>query len=151
MRRINVVAGIRSVFDRENFFQLFNLEEDFLIDTARLDAAYLRLYDILNKQLLETSNDVEKEFLSSYLAMLNEGYDVLKDDMKRAEHLILQNDTSIPIPSQAFISSVFDSSEEDIEGMKLDIRTAMVSAFKKRDFENAALEYAKLKVLSKLN
>lgn len=151
MRRINVVAGIRSVFDRENFFQLFNLEENFLIDTAKLDAAYLRLYDVLNKQLLETSNDIEKEFLNSYLAMLNEGYDVLKDDMKRAEHLILQNDTSIPIPSQAFISSVFDSSEEDIEGMKLDIRTAMVSAFKKRDFENAALAYAKLKVLSKLN
>ena len=151
MQKISVVAGIRSVFDRENFFQLFNLEESFLIDITKLDSAYLRLYDVLNKQLLETSNDVEKEFLNSYLAMLNDGYDILKDDMKRAEHLLLQNDTSIPSPSQAFIESVFDTSEEDVAGMILDIKTSMISAFNKKDFEKAAVEYAKLKVLSKLN
>lgn len=143
--------GIRSVFDRENFFRLFNLEENFLIDILKLDDAYLRLYDVVNKHLLETDAAVEKEFLSNYLAMLNEGYDTLKDDMKRAEHILLQNNTSIPDPSQAFISSVFDTSGDDIEGLKIDIKASMINAFKEKNFERAAEYYVKLKVLSKLN
>jgi len=151
MLKISVVVGVRSVFNRENFFQLFHLEEEFLIDILKLNDMYIRFYDILNKHILESSSDIEKEFLSSYLAMVNEGYDTLKDDMKRAEHLLKQNNVAIPNPSQAFVSSVFDASQDDVEGMKIDIRSAMVSDFKKKDFESAAVHYVKLKVLDKLN
>jgi len=139
MLKISVVVGVRSVFNRENFFQLFHLEEEFLIDLVKLDDVYVRFYDVLNSHLLESTSEVEKEFLSSYLSMINNGYDTLKDDMKRAEHLLLQNNIAIPNPSQAFLSSVFDVHCEDIKGMKIDIKSDMVAAFSRKDFENAAL------------
>lgn len=150
MQSKNVHVGIHSVFDDENFFQVLNLEQRYEVDFARLESQYLKLFNAINSKLDASENDFEKEFLESYLSMLNRAYSVLEDDVLRAEHLLRWHDIfSLPSPDEKFLKTVMQNDHSELLKLKDSFETDLKIAFNDENYQKAAEILSKLKMIIK--
>lgn len=74
-----------------NYFQLFNISQEFKIDIKNL---LLKFYELQEKYHPDTQHNNSKDKYKNYLEKsihINKGYHILKDPLKRAEYLLFLN------------------------------------------------------------
>jgi molecular chaperone HscB len=75
-----------------NYFKLLQIEEKFSIDLKALDTNYFSLQKTIHTDNLSTENP-------SLAIDINKAYTVLKDDLLRAEYMLLLNRVDISDPA----------------------------------------------------
>jgi molecular chaperone HscB len=73
---------------KKNYFQLFNLPEQFALDQAQLGARYRHLQGELHPDRYAGSSDHEQRVAVQYSALVNEGYATLRKPLARALYLL---------------------------------------------------------------
>ena len=156
-----------------NYFSLFSLTENFVIDQTLLDQRYQLLQKITHPDKHASASDQQKRLYMQKNAQVNDGYHVLCDLVSRGEHLLEVRGLELAseqetIGDTAFLMQQMDlreslasvDSPESCEALLREI-TEMLADYTDRislllqaenDDENklAAIELNKLKFLQKL-
>lgn len=158
MKKENADVENLSMFD--NFFKLLNLEQKFEIDYKQLDKNYTQLQQIFHPDKQINKNKLEKIFALEYAIKINEAYNILKDDKKRAEYLLFlegiiinQEDGNNINPNKDILITMLDISENpnnyEIFDMKKECWEKFKHEFKEKNFQEAAQAIIKLQYLNK--
>jgi molecular chaperone HscB len=71
-----------------SYFQLFGLPRTFGIDAAQLDSRYRELQRIVHPDRYVNASDQERRLAMQQATRINEGYQTLKDPLKRGRYLL---------------------------------------------------------------
>ena len=71
-----------------SYFQLFGLPRTFGIDAAQLDSRYRELQRIVHPDRYANASDQERRLAMQQATRINEGYQTLKDPLKRGRYLL---------------------------------------------------------------
>lgn len=71
-----------------SYFQLFGLPRTFGIDAAQLDRRYRELQRIVHPDRYVNASDQERRLAMQQATRINEGYQTLKDPLKRGRYLL---------------------------------------------------------------
>ncbi len=71
----------------QNHFDLFQLPQQFALDTRALDAAYKEVQNQVHPDKFTLANPVEKRLAMQWASRANEAYQTLKNPLKRAAYL----------------------------------------------------------------
>ena len=69
-------------------FELFGLPQSFEVDLARLDSSYRELQRTLHPDRFVTASDLERRLAMQQATRVNEGYQTLRDPLKRGRYLL---------------------------------------------------------------
>lgn len=72
----------------KNYFDLFGLPINYLIDTAALTERYRELQKIVHPDRFASGTDQEKRIALQQATMVNEAFEVLRSPLKRAIYLL---------------------------------------------------------------
>ncbi len=78
-----------------NFFKAFGLSEQFSIDTDQLVKSYRQLQQHLHPDRFVSKSEAERRWSMQAASFVNEGYQTLHDDLRRAGYLLQLNGLSI--------------------------------------------------------
>lgn len=84
-----------NTFLQQNFFQLFNLPEQFNIDQQQLDNAYRKLQAQVHPDRYAASPEGQRRLALQWSTLANEAYSTLKQPLKRASYLCKLNGIDI--------------------------------------------------------
>ncbi len=147
---------------KRNYFKIFNIEEKFEIDEDLIEDKYLEFQRNFHPDKAGI-DEIEKSI------EINEGYEILLDDLRRGAHLLflggvnVENDSVAPKVDQACLMKAFEI-QEDIESadtkrileikdeMKKEIKQLFLefsNMIEKKNFEKAAQILMKVKYFSK--
>jgi molecular chaperone HscB len=149
------------MFNESNYFKLLGIEQIFKIDQENLYQNYLKLQQILHPDKLLSKSNSEKLIAMEYASKINNAYEVLKDDKKRAEYLLYlegviinQEDGNNVDPSPLMLLEILEISEnpllQEIEQMQQECWDNFNNNYSKGDLQNAAQAIIKLQYLSKV-
>jgi molecular chaperone HscB len=71
-----------------SYFQLFGLPRGFEIDAAQLDSRYRELQRIVHPDRFVNAGDQERRLAMQQATRINEGYQTLKDPLRRGRYLL---------------------------------------------------------------
>jgi len=71
-----------------NYFQLFGLPRAFTVDVAQLDSRYRELQRIVHPDRYASAGDQQRRLAMQQATRINEGYQTLKDPLKRGRYLL---------------------------------------------------------------
>lgn len=80
---------------KQDFFTLFQCEQQFEVDPNHLSNRYRELQKIAHPDRFASGNDQEKRFAAQMTSRINQAYDTLKHPLKRAIYLLEQSDIDI--------------------------------------------------------
>ena len=144
-----------------NFFNLLNLEQIFDIDKDELHKNYIKLQQVLHPDKQINKSHVEKIMAMEYATKLNNAYQTLSDDKKRAEYLlsldgiiINQEEGNNVAPDPIMLNEILEISENpesyNISLMKEEAWNIFKRNYIKRDLQEAAQSLIKLQYLNKI-
>jgi molecular chaperone HscB len=73
---------------QQNFFQLFGLPEHYRLDSAQLDQQYHALQTQVHPDKFAHLSDAERRMSMQWATRTNEGYQTLRNPIKRARYLL---------------------------------------------------------------
>jgi molecular chaperone HscB len=148
----------------QNFFTLFELEEQYNIDPSLLNIKYFSLLAKYHPDKASSSKEKYEYFTSS--SIINNGYKILLDDFERAAHILelhginIKNDSQAPKLPFDILEEILDMKErlesarnQEEEQKNRDLSTekrkailaALPSLFDAKNYQAAAIETMKLK------
>lgn len=149
------------MFKGDNYFIMLNLEQKFDIDQKLLQENYLKLQQVCHpdKQINKTNS--ERIFLLEYTSKLNDAYETLKDDKKRAEYLLYlngiilnQEEGNNVKPDPIMLSEILEMSENPenftLNKVEQELWQNFSDSYNKKDLQTAAQQIIKLHYLSKI-
>lgn len=71
----------------QNYFDFFNLPEQFAIDLQGLDQAYKKIQKLVHPDRFVTATEAEKRIAMQWAAMANDAYQTLSDPLKRSVYI----------------------------------------------------------------
>lgn len=71
----------------QNYFDFFNLPEQFAIDLQELDQAYKKIQKLVHPDRFVTATEAEKRIAMQWAAMANDAYQTLSDPLKRSVYI----------------------------------------------------------------
>ncbi len=71
-----------------SYFQLFDLPRGFEVDAAQLDSRYRELQRIVHPDRYVNAGDQERRLAMQQATRINEGYQTLKDPLRRGRYLL---------------------------------------------------------------
>jgi molecular chaperone HscB len=71
-----------------SYFQLFGLPRSFAVDAAQLDSRYRELQRIVHPDRYVNATDQERRLAMQQVTRINEGYQTLKDPLRRGRYLL---------------------------------------------------------------
>ena len=74
-----------------NYFELFELEPSFILDETALHRAYVSMQQQFHPDRMIGKSDEERAVAIQQSMDANDGYEILKDQLKRAQHLLELN------------------------------------------------------------
>ena len=77
-----------ALYIEKSFFELFGFDVEYAIDCVELDHRYRELQKQFHPDKYVASDDRERRMALQVSAHINEGYDVLKSPLKRAQYLL---------------------------------------------------------------
>ena len=90
-----------------NFFDLFGLPVQFAIDESNLVARFQELQKQLHPDRFASKPAAERRWSMQAASYVNEGYQTLKNDLKRAIYLLKLNDVSVDEETDTRMSPMF--------------------------------------------
>lgn len=90
-----------------NFFDLFGLPVQFAIDESNLVARFQELQKQLHPDRFASKPAAERRWSMQSASYVNEGYQTLKNDLKRAIYLLKLNDVSVDEETDTHMSPMF--------------------------------------------
>jgi molecular chaperone HscB len=158
MKRENV--DVESLSMSSNYFDLLGIRQDFDIDKDDLHHNYIKLQQLLHPDKSINKSNSEKILAMEKSAHINEVYNILNDDKKRAEYLLLLKDIIInqeesniqPDPEMLMEMLEINENPEDynIVQMKMDCIENFKTNYAKGSFELSAQDIIKLQYLDSL-
>jgi len=125
----------------KNHFKIFSLPISFAVDLDDLEKKYLEFQKQFHPDKSSTS-DIEKSI------SVNEAYEVLKNNLRRASHILqlngidLENDSNAPKVDSATLMEVlelrekiFESSPDEVDVLKKDLSQKIKSLINQTAFE----------------
>lgn len=91
----------------QDFFSLFGLPRTFRIDVPVLERAYLDLQAQVHPDRFAHLSDSEKRLSMQWATRVNEGYQTLKDPLKRAVYLLSLQQTALQAETNTAMPPVF--------------------------------------------
>ena len=91
----------------KTFFELFNFSEQFVIDRAQLVERFQSLQKQLHPDKFASQAEAEKRWSMQAASYVNEAYQTLGNDLKRAIYLLQINDISIDEETDTQMSPMF--------------------------------------------
>jgi len=90
-----------------DFFDLFGLDQQFAIENDALVARFQSLQKQLHPDRFAAMSDAEKRWSMQAASHVNEGYQTLRNDLKRAVYLLKLNNVSIDEETDTQMSPMF--------------------------------------------
>ena len=116
----------------QNHFDLFNLPQQFTLDTSALEQAYRRVQSQVHPDKFAAGSDTEKRVAMQWATRANEAYQTLKNPLKRATYLCelngvdLQTESNTAMPRQFLMQQMewretLDEvrADKDIDGLEV--------------------------------
>lgn len=91
----------------QNHFELFQLPQQFAIDSAALDAAYHEVQNRVHPDKFSNASGSEKRVAMQWATRANEAYQTLKNPFKRAAYLCELNGVDLQIESNTAMPTAF--------------------------------------------
>lgn len=91
----------------KTFFELFGLAEEFAIDRAELVGRFQQLQKQLHPDKFASQPDAEKRWSMQAASYVNEAYQTLGNELRRAIYLLRVNDVSIDEETDTQMSPLF--------------------------------------------
>jgi molecular chaperone HscB len=107
-----------------NYFDLFAIQPSFDVDLAALSQTYQSLQKTVHPDRFAHSSDQEKLLAVQKSAQINDGYQVLKDPIKRSEHLLTVRGFELPSEQASFGDTRFLMVQMELREMLEDIEHA---------------------------
>ncbi|MFT7260381.1 MAG: molecular chaperone HscB [Glaciecola sp.] len=156
-----------------NYFELYNLPEQFAIDLIKLKEHYQTLQKLTHPDRFATASEQQKRLYLTKNSQVNDAYSVLKFPVSRGEHLLIVRGVELPseqdtvgdveflMEQMDWRESLEDASTEDaLEKLVTDNFDVLVAQEKvigdllshntDEDNQAAAQELAKMKFMLKL-
>ncbi|MCD8475998.1 MAG: co-chaperone HscB [Shewanella fodinae] len=90
-----------------NYFELFEIPQRFDVDIAELANRYRELQKTVHPDKFANAGEQQKLLAISKTAQVNDGYQTLKDPIRRAEHMLLLRGVDIDNESTTMKDSSF--------------------------------------------
>lgn len=90
-----------------NYFELFEIPQRFDVDVAELANRYRELQKAVHPDKFANAGEQQKLLAISKTAQVNDGYQTLKDPIRRAEHMLLLRGVDIDNESTTMKDSGF--------------------------------------------
>jgi Fe-S protein assembly co-chaperone HscB len=158
MRKVNV--DVESLSMSSNYFELLGVQQDFDIDKDLLHKNYIKLQQLLHPDKSINKPNSEKILVMEKSSHVNEVYNILNNDKKRAEYLLLLKDIVINQeesnvqPDPGMLMEMLEINENpegyNIAKMKLDCIEKFKESYAKGLFELSAKEIIRLQYLDSL-
>ncbi len=143
----------------KNHFKLLNLSETFDIDKKQLYQNYIKLQQFLHPDKLINKSNAEKILGAEHSAYLNNVYNILNDDKKRAEYLLSLHDIIINTeqdnvkPDLMMLAEILELSESkdmnQVTSQQKECWEIFISNYP-NDLQKAAQAIIKLQYLNKI-
>ncbi|UTY58650.1 Fe-S protein assembly co-chaperone HscB [Massilia sp. erpn] len=91
----------------QNHFDLFQLPQQFAVDSAALDAAYREVQSRVHPDKFVNASDAEKRVAMQWATRANEAYQTLKNPQKRAQYLCELNGVDLKVESNTSMPMAF--------------------------------------------
>ncbi|MBI3230440.1 MAG: Fe-S protein assembly co-chaperone HscB [Burkholderiales bacterium] len=91
----------------QNHFELFQLPQQFVIDSAALDAAYREVQSQVHPDRFVSSTEAQKRVAMQWATRANEAYQTLKNPQKRAQYLCELNGVNLETESNTSMPAAF--------------------------------------------
>ncbi|MEQ9115791.1 MAG: Fe-S protein assembly co-chaperone HscB [Rickettsiales bacterium] len=168
MKKVHVGVGNHFTFRMNNYFEIFNLTPDFLIDLDFLESQYLKLSKKYHPDKFRDQESKKSAYQNTIT--INKAYETLNSDVLRAEYLMKLNDITLGTesdsikPTQELLINMLDlreeleeiSNKENLDTYEKKISTLYEKSksefsknFTKQDLEDAAQSAIKLRYYSK--
>ncbi|NHZ69734.1 MAG: Fe-S protein assembly co-chaperone HscB [Thermotogales bacterium] len=72
----------------QNYFELFSLPQQYVLERAELDARYRKLQSSAHPDRYASASDQERRISMQQATHINEAYQVLKDPLRRGRYLL---------------------------------------------------------------
>ncbi len=148
-----------------NYFSLFEIPESFEIDSVAFRQKYFDLQEQFHPDRVKAKPEQERISSLQKSADINEGYNVLKDPLLRAEHLLSIRGVKDIEPSKEFLSEMMDFGEileelgndeaidnfiDDLSDMLENTFDEFSKSFATQEFDKAAYYMVRAKFLTRL-
>lgn len=118
-----------------NYFQLFNIEASFDVDFNQLSQAYQTLQKAVHPDRFAHASSQDQLLAVQKSAEINDGYQTLKQPLKRAEYILVLRGVDMPNEQQSFSDTTFLMQQMELREMLGEVKFA--------DDVDAALNKAK--------
>jgi len=131
-----------------NYFELFNLPEQFEIDLSKLKEHYQTLQKVTHPDRFANASEQQKRMYLIKNSQVNDAYSVLKSPIPRGEHLLMAR--GVELPSEQDTVGDVDFLMEQMEWRESLDDANSVAALEKLVADNHAVLVAQEKVISEL-
>jgi molecular chaperone HscB len=107
-----------------NYFDLFAIEAQFALDLASLAQTYQSLQKTVHPDRFAHGSDQEKLLAVQKSSQINDAYQVLKDPIKRSEHLLTCRGIELPPEQASFGDTRFLMVQMELREMLEEIKHA---------------------------
>ncbi|MCP4473175.1 MAG: Fe-S protein assembly co-chaperone HscB [Gammaproteobacteria bacterium] len=90
-----------------NYFELFDLPQQFPVDLAQLTARYHTLQKALHPDRFVNASNREQSEAVRYASLINDGYQTLKSPLQRAVYLLAQQQIVFDFEQQTVTDEAF--------------------------------------------
>lgn len=105
-----------------NYFQLFDIEASFDVDLNQLSQTYQTLQKSAHPDRFAHASPQEQLVAVQKSAEINDGYQTLKQPMKRAEYLLISRGVEMPNEQQSFGDTSFLMRQMELREMLEDVK-----------------------------
>ena len=104
-----------------NYFDLFAIPHSFDVDLAKLSAAFQTLQKTAHPDKFAHASSQEQLIAVQKSATINDGYQTLKNPLKRAEYMLQQRGTDMPSEQASFQDTLFLMRQMELHEMLEDL------------------------------
>lgn len=107
-----------------NYFQLFGIEASFDVDLNQLSQIYQTLQKSAHPDKFAHASAQEQLVAVQKSAEINDGYQILKQPLKRAEYILTLRDVAMPNEQQSFGDTAFLMQQMELREMLDEVKFA---------------------------
>lgn len=137
----------------QNYFELFDLPQQFSIDLTQLDQAFRKVQSQVHPDKFVQSGDAEKRLAMQWATRANEAYQTLKKPLKRARYLCelegvdLQTESNTSMPAAFLMQQMewrenFDDAKKSSDTNAMALLEHEVTLALKSQIENLSTLFA---------